>query len=280
MAHKSLFSVDVSALWFRPMVFRVSAAALGLALVALPALPSWPQSMSLDSVDVAHSQSLDDVEQATSGTPGGSRLAVSESLDSVPAAQAESLDSGAIDHGDFARGYRRGSVRGPQQRPSDLAAHALFAAFGPAILNAPRREPGGLAVVPKCQTAASSCGRSKRQNGDRSLRRFALSRRTSAGDPRPVGRRARRGTPALQRGSLSDEGFSVCSRALRRSTRRSSAVSNRLNSDQLFEDDSGRSRGRVLSGAVFNEELEFGKLLPVLFPFSLDHSATGHGLIR
>ena len=93
MAHQSLFSVGLSAARFRPMVFRVSAAALGVALVALPALPSWPQSMSLDSVDVAHSQSLDDVEQATSGTPGGSRLAVSEPLDSVPAAQSESLDS-------------------------------------------------------------------------------------------------------------------------------------------------------------------------------------------
>ena len=69
MAHQSLFSVGLSAARFRPMVFRVSAAALGVALVALPALPSWPQSMSLDSVDVAHSQSLDDVEQATSGTP-------------------------------------------------------------------------------------------------------------------------------------------------------------------------------------------------------------------
>ena len=75
MAHQSLFSVGLLAARFRPMVFRVSAAALGVALVALPALPSWPQSMSLDSVDVAHSQSLDDVEQATSGTPGGSRHA-------------------------------------------------------------------------------------------------------------------------------------------------------------------------------------------------------------
>ncbi|MDG2051583.1 MAG: hypothetical protein P8M78_15620 [Myxococcota bacterium] len=93
MAPHSLFSNGSLAGRSRRLGFRASAAGLGSMLVLLPALPSWPQSMSLDSVDVGQSRSLDDVEQATSGTPGGSRLAESESLDSVPAAHGESLDS-------------------------------------------------------------------------------------------------------------------------------------------------------------------------------------------
>lgn len=77
----------------RTWSIRAGCSAASLILVLTPALGSWSQSESLDSVDVGESRSLDDVPEATAGTPDGSRLSNSLPLDDVPAATAESPDA-------------------------------------------------------------------------------------------------------------------------------------------------------------------------------------------